>query len=642
MQKKRQTLFLAVLLCVALGFLGSTAQAQQGGQDNWQWAGRSLAVPGGVTINGATLVSGTQRILAASTLGFSTGMLLSGSGIPSGTTISGMGSGTITMSANATNSGTLVTLLALPNVSRKCITISDAAIYVGALSASSKCTAIEQYTLAGAYTKTWTTAFTDVGGLAVDNLGNVYAFDQGAAAVKVFDSAGTLLRTWGTAGAADGQFSATSGYMVHAIAVDELKNVYVADWGNRRIQVFDSAGIFKLKFGQQGDLPGQFQNGPAAVAYSPDGFVLAYDTPSNWYHVSQFTSGGTFVKRTVQNTNSSALVDSFYSRADYGYGGDKAFAVSRDGLLLIGSETATAYGATTAGASRVFQANSITLSSSAAVFPSVVTTRGAAFDPSGNIWSVRDKVVECLERRMRFDVYSPVKTPTQPLILKVSQQPGASVVDIDYQVTAPGTATVETALVAFMGGVRSWDKLVVPKTFTIPTAGVLGAGVPTGTKLRVSWDAAPDMPGQNFASMAFEMLAKDDRDIVGVHYVTLPPDAGNPAALKISNKPVQDTDLWDLFLWLLAKGDPRLSVSTTKVMLTAAGQTFIAGAPGLLGGTSVVNTVHNGSVITTQGRQFAYLLLNCRAITAAEKTRAAAGNFNLNSVTDNSVISLAP
>ena len=574
MQKKHHPLFLVVLLCGALLFLGSTAQAQQGGQDNWQWAGRSLAVPS-------------------------------------------------------------------PAVSRKCITISDAAIYVGTLNASSKCTAIEQYTLAGAYTKTWTTAFIDIGGLAVDNLGNVHAFDQGAAAVKVFDSAGTLLRTWGTAGVADGQFSATSGYMVHAIAVDELKNVYVADWGNRRIQVFDSAGIFKLKFGQQGDLPGQFQNGPAAAAYSPDGFVLAYDTPSNWYHVSQFTPGGTFVKRTVQNTNSSAYVDSFYSRADYGYGGDKAFAVSRDGLLLIGAETTTGFGAT-AGASRVFQANSIALSASIVVFSSFVTTRGAAFDGSGNVWAVRDKVVECLERRMRFDVYSPVKTPPQPLVLKVSQQPGASVVDIDYQVTAPGTATVETALVAFMGGVRTWDKLVVPKTFTVPTAGVLGAGVPTGTKLRVSWDAAPDMPGQNFATMAFEMLAKDDRDIVGVHYVTLPPDAGNPTALKISNKPVQDADLWDLFLWLLAKGDPRLSVSTTKVMLTAAGQTFIAGAPALLSGTSVVNTVHNGSLITTQGRQFAYLLLNCRPITAAEKTRAAAGNFNLNSVTDNSVISLAP
>jgi hypothetical protein len=366
--------------------------------------------------------------------------------------------------------------------------------------------------------------------------------------------------------------------------------------------------------------------------------VLAYDTPLNWYHISQFLSNGAFLKRSAQNTTNA--LEQYANGATAGFGGDKAFAMSRDGLLLVGSENVfTSLGVN--GASRVFQANNITLVGSA-VYSSAATTRGAAFDPSGNVWAVRDKVVECLERRMRFDVYLPVKRPTQPLVLKVSQQPGSSVVDIDYQVSAPGTATVETALVGFVGGVRTWDKLLVPKTFTVPTAGVLGAGVPTGMKLRVSWDAAPDMPGQNFATMAFEVLAKDDRDIVGVHYVTLPPDGVNLTSLKISNKPVQDTDLWDLFLWLLAKGDSRLSVSTTKVMLTAAGQALIAGAPPLLSGTSVANTAHNGTLITTQGRQFAYVLLNCRAITAAEKTRAAAGNFNLNSVTDNSVISLAP
>jgi hypothetical protein len=56
----------------------------------------------------------------------------------------------------------------------------------------------------------------------------------------------------------------------------------------------------------------------------------------------------------------------------------------------------------------------------------------------------------------------------------------------------------------------------------------------------------------------------------------------------------------------------------------------------------VLNTVHNGTTTTTQGRQFAYKLMNARAITAAEKARAAAGNFKLGSVNDNSVISLTP
>ena len=291
--------------------------------------------------------------------------------------------------------------------------------------------------------------------------------------------------------------------------------------------------------------------------------------------------------------------------------------------------------------SYAYQCNSLQ-SITGFAYPTDAAINGLAFDYSGNVWAVRGTAVECMDRRMRFDVYRPSKPLPQPLVLKVSQQPGSTVVDIDYQVNAPGTATLETAIAAFVGGARTWDKLVVPKTFSGSTTGVIGTGVPTGTKVRVSWDAAVDMPGQAFASMAFEVLARDDRDLVGVHYAIIPADATNPAPLKISNNPVQDSDIRDMLLWLLLKGDSRLSVSTTKVMLTAAGQTYISGAPSLLSGTSLANTAHNGSVVTTQGRQFAYKYLNCRPITAAEKVRALAGNFGLSSVTDNSVISLAP
>jgi hypothetical protein len=534
--------------------------------------------------------------------------------------------------------------LSVPNqASRKCIAISESAIYVGTLNASSKCTTVEQYTLSGAYTKTWTASFTDIHGLACDNTGNVYAYDMGASKVRVFSGSGVASGSWGSAGTGNGQFSLSTGtVMVHAIAVDESKNVYVADRGNSRVQVFDSAGAFKRSIGQLGDLPGQFQGGPAAVAVSPEGLLLAYDSPFDWYHISQFSLTGVFNRRTAQNTSSYYESGSPNFGAKNGFGGDKAFSISRDGLLIVGAEGGL-YSTTVAGASRIFQCNNLAQTAYAA-FSTYVVTRGIAFDPSGNIWAVRDKFVERLERKMRFDVYKPTKALPQPVILNVSQQPGSTVVDIDYKVTDTDSATVETALVAFVGGTRTWDKLVVPKTFPAGTSGLLGTGVPTGTKLRVSWDAAADMPGQNFASLAFEMIATDGRDFVGVHYVTLPADSTYATNLKISNKPVQDADLWDLFLWLLAKGDSRLSVSGTNIVLTAAGQSYISGAPPLISGTgtSVLNTVHNGSVITTQGRQFAYKLLNCRAITAAEKTRAAAGNFNLNSVDGYSVISLVP
>jgi hypothetical protein len=125
-----------------------------------------------------------------------------------------------------------------PSVSRKCIAISGSAIYVGTLNATSKCAAIEEYSLTGAFVKTWTPAFTDVGGLAVDSDGSLYVFDQGTALVKVYSSAGTLTRNWGGIGTSNTLLSGTSGYMVNAIGVDSAKNVFVADWGNRRIQVW--------------------------------------------------------------------------------------------------------------------------------------------------------------------------------------------------------------------------------------------------------------------------------------------------------------------------------------------------------------------------------------------------------------------
>ena len=113
--------------------------------------------------------------------------------------------------------------LATPDTTtiRKCITISKSGIYVGKSSdGGNSGVGVEQYALSGAYVKTWATTFTNIGGLASDGEGNVYVFDQGAGKVLVFDANGTAVRNFGSPGTADGQFSTSSGYMVHAITVD--------------------------------------------------------------------------------------------------------------------------------------------------------------------------------------------------------------------------------------------------------------------------------------------------------------------------------------------------------------------------------------------------------------------------------------
>lgn len=545
--------------------------------------------------------------------------------------------------------------LAVPDTTtnRKCITISKNGIYVGKMNAgNSAAVSLEQYTLAGAFVKNWTAAFSNIGGLASDADGNVYVFDQGAYRVLIYDANGVAIRNFGNAGSGDGQFSTSSGYMVHGITVDGEKNIYIADYGNSRVQKFSPTGAFLLKFGARGDLPGQFRDGPNAVAATPEGTVITSDNALEWYHLSIFANNGKLLKRgAVAVTSREKESESYglYSDngeatgyAGFGYGARHSFSLSYDGILMVGSELrrpseTSSYYYHISGASRGFSTATLALSSFVQ-FPSFVRTRGTAFDPSGNFWAVRDSQVECLLRRMRFDSHIPTKALPQAVVTKVSQVPGSKIVDIDFKVSDTDNASVTTALAAFTDGTVSWDKLVIPKTFTSATSGILGAGVLSGGTYRVKWDAALDMPGKNFATLSFRIMAKDQRPEIGVHYVTIPADATNPVALKISNRQLGESDLWDLWLWLLATGDSRVAVSGNSVVLTAAGQSFISGAPAPTAGTSAVNVAHNGSSSTIQGRAFACKLLGCRPATAAEVTRANAGRYNLIGVDHNSVV----
>jgi hypothetical protein len=519
--------------------------------------------------------------------------------------------------------------LAVPDTAtlRKCITISKDGIYVGKMNpAGNAAVSIEQYTLAGAFVKNWTTAFTNIGGLASDAEGSVYVFDQGVSKVLIFDANGVAIRNFGSAGSDDGQFSAASGFMVQGIAVDTEKNIYIADYGNSRVQKFSPTGTFQLKFGVKGDLPGQFRDGPNAVAATPQGTVITSDAPAGWYHLSIFSAEGKLMRRGVQGNGSN---ESRYHSGDWGFGAFKSFAVSADGVLMLGRASGGySYGFSTATIEYFCNLQ----------FPNDVEIRGGAFDASGNFWAVRDKEVHSLQRRMRFDAHIPTKALPQPVITKISQVPGSKIVDIDFKVADSDTASVTTALAAFVDGTRSWQNLVIPRTFTGATSGRLGAGVPSGGAYRVNWDASVDMPGKNFATLSFRILASDGRPGIGVHYVTIPADSTNPYPLKISIKQMPEDDLWDLWLWLLATGDPRVAVSGNSVVLTTAGQAYLAGAPVPTAGPSTANVAHNGSSSTVQGRAFACKLLGCRPATAVEVTRARAGRYNLIGVDHNSVV----
>jgi len=107
---------------------------------------------------------------------------------------------------------------------------------------------------------------TDVGW---DAAGNIYVADgYGNARVAKFDKNGKFIKSWGSKGSGQGQFNSVRG-----IAIDAQGSVYVADAGNKRIQVFDGDGNFKTQIQNIGS--------PAAVCITPGAHQYLYSSNSN-------------------------------------------------------------------------------------------------------------------------------------------------------------------------------------------------------------------------------------------------------------------------------------------------------------------------------------------------------------------------
>ena len=85
--------------------------------------------------------------------------------------------------------------------------------------------------------------------VAWDAAGNIFVADGlGNARIAKFDKDGKFVKSWGKKGTATGDFA-----NVRSVAVDAQGNVYAADGGNKRVQVFDNDGNFKTAFTNVGN-----------------------------------------------------------------------------------------------------------------------------------------------------------------------------------------------------------------------------------------------------------------------------------------------------------------------------------------------------------------------------------------------------
>lgn len=107
--------------------------------------------------------------------------------------------------------------------------------------------------------------------LAVAPDGHVYATDNGQKVTEL-TATGRVVRQWGGPGTGPGKFRMYSG----AVAVGPDDNVYVADTGNFRIQVFTPEGRFVGQYGGYGQGPGRFV-WPSDIAVGRDGIMYVAD-----------------------------------------------------------------------------------------------------------------------------------------------------------------------------------------------------------------------------------------------------------------------------------------------------------------------------------------------------------------------------
>ncbi len=141
--------------------------------------------------------------------------------------------------------------------------------------------------------------------VALDAAGNIYVADSGNNRVQVFASDGTFLRGWGSTckldtgeGCVDGgrgQFNEPWG-----IAVGTDGSVYVSDTWNHRIQRFTNDGQFVTSWGVFGSTGGELGQeglfyGPRAVVVGLDGNISVVDTGNK--RVQVFQPDGVFVQQ---------------------------------------------------------------------------------------------------------------------------------------------------------------------------------------------------------------------------------------------------------------------------------------------------------------------------------------------------------
>ncbi|MDP9442396.1 MAG: right-handed parallel beta-helix repeat-containing protein [Actinomycetota bacterium] len=163
-------------------------------------------------------------------------------------------------------------------------------------------------------------------GVAVDGSGNVYIADTGNDRVRKVDASGTITTVAGTGGDGysgdGGPATAAELSSPYGVAVDSAGNLYIADTINHRIRKVDASGTITTVAGT-GDHGYSGDGGPATQAQLRLPRGVAVDNSRNLYIADTLNS-------RVRKVDASGTITTVAGTGDYGYSGDGGRAIEAD------------------------------------------------------------------------------------------------------------------------------------------------------------------------------------------------------------------------------------------------------------------------------------------------------------------------
>jgi len=131
--------------------------------------------------------------------------------------------------------------------------------------------------------------FNNPNGVSADFKGNIYVCDYSNHRVQIFDSEGQFISKFGSKGDGNGQFKGPCGIVIGSKGKG---NIIISDNQNHRIQIFDSKRKFISTFGSYGNKKGQFSS-PTGICVDLDDNILVCDCGNN--RIQKFNSKGEFI-----------------------------------------------------------------------------------------------------------------------------------------------------------------------------------------------------------------------------------------------------------------------------------------------------------------------------------------------------------